>query len=700
MNFKSGINIALLKNGAWRKHFHRNYIYLTGIACAVISGRMLPGWWLAAGLLMGLTALLLCCKLYREMLMLILAAAAGWLAVALQAYNCPPFMSCYLDKAQITIADSGAVGQVWAAGDLRPKRINALYNGNKIQLYIPDKLADTGLYDGKAYTVSGNLYALEGAPEFLLADKSGKWQKADRRFRRSGYSDYLEIHGIRGVLALEQCSEVPESVPSRLAIWRRTLAQRLDRNIVKPLNRAVLGAVTLGLRHRLTGGEKKFYASVGLAHLFSISGLHVGVLAALVLLLMRPLPQWLHIPAAGTLICYVLTAGGNAPAVRAFVMVLLLIVFRAYFLRCRTLEVLSVICAAFLLVNPYYITDAGFLYSFVITAILIKSSELGRVIVQSFSGAETLIGNIPYRRRLFCQWRGRAAGAIFFAMIAAAGSMSLTLFFQSMFFAGSMFVNLAVLPILLPLYLLSIGKIALPVWADFWNVPLNWLVDYLQLAARIGNEFAGNTPIMHISYWCCILFVLLLMLLLTAAYHRAALIALGGLLLIIAFMVLRSGNAPQKVYAAVYGGRLKSPVTAVMLPQAHTMYLLNCGYDAVPLLLDIAAHYGITKVDRLDFGRPVAGNSDGLLYLQGNLPIHKYRKSALPVRSRVFKEYTGNIKLEPGAAVSSLSVSALKPEPELQWRYEPDGSYTLQCKEQKFNMLPSRYPRAYIVEQD
>ena len=96
-----------------------------------------------------------------------------------------------------------------------------------------------------------------------------------------------------------------------------------------------------------------------------------------------------------------------------------------------------------------------------------------------------------------------------------------------------MLINLAVLPVLLPLYLLAIGKIIMPGWADFWNVPLNWLVDYLRFAARLGNEFAGNSPFMHISHWTVILLVLLLMLLLTVAYKRVALIALGGLLLIV-----------------------------------------------------------------------------------------------------------------------------------------------------------------------
>jgi hypothetical protein len=204
---------------------------------------------------------------------------------------------------------------------------------------------------------------------------------------------------------------------------------------------------------------------------------------------------------------------------------------------------------------------------------------------------------------------------------------------------------------------------------------------------------------MHISHWTAILFVLLLMLLITVAYKRVALIVLGGLLLIVFVMIFRSGTAPQKVYAAIYGGRLTYPVTAIILPQAHTMYLLNCGYDAIPPLLDIAAYYGITQVDRLDFGRAVARNSDGLRYLSGNMPVLKCRKSSLPVRSNVFRKHTAHITLEPGAETDSLSINTLNAVPEMKYVDNTNGTLTWQCNKKKYSLERTRYPRAYIVEQ-
>ena len=691
---------AVLQKTQWRKYFHRNYLYLIGIVCGIVIGRLLPGIYLAGFLLVSLTALLFFGKLYRELLMLVLATAAGLLAVGYQKYNTTTFRNDRLENAVVKITDSSDVGLKHSSDEQRIKRVNAKSNGKNLPLYIPEQLQNIVLSDGKKYRVSGNFSTPAPPPEFFLVDKQGKWQNASNQFRRSNYHDYLAINDIVGILYLEKIEPLPSSQPSRLALIRRKLAQRLDRNINDPVNRAIIGAVTLGLRYRLTGSEKQNYASVGLAHLFSVSGLHVGVLAAIILLLMRPLPKWLQIPASGTLICYVLLTGSNAPAIRAFAMVLILVFFRAYFLRCRPLEVLSAICGIFLLANPLYLTDGGFLYSFVITAVLIKSTEFGQDIVSTFSGPEYLIGTLPRSKQLFCRWRGKLSGAIFFAASASAASSALTLFFQNMFFAGSMIVNLLILPILLPLYLLSLSKLILPQWADLWNVPLNFLVDYLELTAKIGNEFAGNSEIMQLSYLTVLIFTVLLLLFFIFARKKFGLAVLALLLAIIGFMHLRSSFAPSTVHAVIWGGCIEKPVAAIIRPQAHTMYLLNCNYDSVTPLLDIAAFYGISQIDRLDIGNPVAGCVNGLPYLSNKMPIHKYRKSQLPVRSKLFREYAQNLKIHTGAEINSLSMNILTGTPDIKFETAPDGTLTLYSSGKKYTLERTRYPRAYIIEQN
>ena len=74
------------------------------------------------------------------------------------------------------------------------RRVKARYNTKTIQLYIPDKMTDPGLWEGKSYYVTGNLYALSMLPEYYIADKAGKWQDSSRRFCRSSYNVPVQVH--------------------------------------------------------------------------------------------------------------------------------------------------------------------------------------------------------------------------------------------------------------------------------------------------------------------------------------------------------------------------------------------------------------------------------------------------------------------------------------------------------------------------
>ena len=104
---------AAIPDIQWRKYFHRNYLYLTGIVCAIVIWRMMPALWLAVGLLVLLTAFLLYKKLYRELLMLFAAAVAGSAAVFLHSCGNTNLNRSRLENATVQIADSSAAGQAY-----------------------------------------------------------------------------------------------------------------------------------------------------------------------------------------------------------------------------------------------------------------------------------------------------------------------------------------------------------------------------------------------------------------------------------------------------------------------------------------------------------------------------------------------------------------------------------------------------------
>lgn len=78
-------------------------------------------------------------------------------------------------------------------------------------------------------------------------------------------------------------------------------------------------AVLLGMRDEVPDEEQEQFRRLGIAHILSVSGFHVGVLVALLALLIMPvkhrrLRMTLTLP---MLLAYAFLTGGNAPAVRA-----------------------------------------------------------------------------------------------------------------------------------------------------------------------------------------------------------------------------------------------------------------------------------------------------------------------------------------------------------------------------------------------
>jgi hypothetical protein len=167
--------------------------------------------YLAVLVLTGLGGLLFFSKLYRELLMLVLATAAGLLAVGYQKYNIHTFRNSRLENAVVKVTDSGALEQKFSPDEQRLKRITVSCNGKRLQLYIPHKLQDVAMEDGKEYRVTGNVYAEYALQEYFLLDQQGHWQDASTKFRRSNYQGYLARNGIGGILYLEKIEPLPES---------------------------------------------------------------------------------------------------------------------------------------------------------------------------------------------------------------------------------------------------------------------------------------------------------------------------------------------------------------------------------------------------------------------------------------------------------------------------------------------------------
>ncbi len=194
------------------------------------------------------------------------------------------------------------------------------------------------------------------------------------------------VHRIHGRLRVKQPELIVRRKPTRNVLlrwlfqYRRSILTRLqtmqkDRPV--PYLFGILRALWLGERQDIPTTLHARLEHAGLLHLLAVSGLHVGLLA---FFLWVVLYRWLLLPRHLSytlflffLFLYVVMIGAPISAVRAAALIGLYTLGRWIFLPVDPLNLLAAVFTIALLWNPLYIRDIGFQLTFGLTAILLLS---------------------------------------------------------------------------------------------------------------------------------------------------------------------------------------------------------------------------------------------------------------------------------------------------------------------------------------
>jgi competence protein ComEC len=235
----------------------------------------------------------------------------------------------------------------------------------------------------------------------------------------------------------------------------------------------VLAALTVGDQAAITRGDWDLFRDSGVAHLMSISGLHITMFAwlggALVAWGWRRSARaclWLPAPQAGrwgglaVATAYALLAGFGVPAQRTLMMLAAVVLLRSAGVRWPWPLVLLGVAVLVVGVDPWALLQAGFWLSFAAVGLLMASEPL-----QPAAAGNWL--------RLRAALRSQAVATLGLAPLSLA-------FFQQLSLVG-LVANLIAIPwitlVVTPLALLGLA------WAGFWHAAaaaLNPLITLLQ----------------------------------------------------------------------------------------------------------------------------------------------------------------------------------------------------------------------------
>lgn len=191
------------------------------------------------------------------------------------------------------------------------------------------------------------------------------------------YGDYLLKHGYSGVAYCHspyfQYIQPPYGSKSDFFQWVESVRARLIGRYRKiglsGDNLAVVAAITLGERSLLSSERKAGFSAAGVQHVLVVSGLHVGFLFMIVILVLRHLQRKVcryMAVCAGILVLwlYALLTGLAPAVVRAAVMFSIMLVFYTGGEYYRTYHALMIAAVITLISNPYLLFDTGFLLSY------------------------------------------------------------------------------------------------------------------------------------------------------------------------------------------------------------------------------------------------------------------------------------------------------------------------------------------------
>ena len=219
----------------------------------------------------------------------------------------------------------------------------------------------------------------------------------------------------------------------------------------QPALAGLLRAMMLGATRELSGPQEALFMQSGTMHLFAISGLNIGVIAAAIqtLLLLFRLPSWARfLIGAALLWLFVDITGASPSAVRAFAMAVFL--QAAIVLRRPSNLLAALLLSAFgvLIFAPLQLFGASFLMSYgIVTALLI----LGVPLSESWSAAWTPWRNLPkpawrwWQHAVDYGWRSGVA-AIAVGLATTLVSLLTGVQFFHLLTPGSLLTNLVLIP--------------------------------------------------------------------------------------------------------------------------------------------------------------------------------------------------------------------------------------------------------------
>ncbi len=244
------------------------------------------------------------------------------------------------------------------------------FYGTVIKYYLKDDKLTIYLKDKE--TIIGNYYLDKSEIlDISLGDKlflQGSLEEpmVSRVENTFNYKKYLSRKNIFYFLKIDKIKKVSKNKNIYYFI-KNYLYNRVKDN-------PYLSTFILGDKTFLSDEIKTIYQDIGISHLFAISGMHISILSGILLKFFKN-KERSYLIVSFLLVIYLLFIDTSPSAIRGVLFFVLFSLNKVFYFYVTPLKIFILTLVIVLLINPFYVYDIGFLYSFFISFALIFLSN-------------------------------------------------------------------------------------------------------------------------------------------------------------------------------------------------------------------------------------------------------------------------------------------------------------------------------------
>ena len=382
------------------------------------------------------------------------------------------------------------VGRMVGAPEYHPPAVGEL--GTWVFSLRSEAIRESGEWKKQRGEIDVRLVRFESLPGFHSGQRIRLMGQLYKSGFRGGNGMGLKVVDTKDCEVLSNAPRVSPMAWGRM--WREKAAQRLEAGMDdRPVQTAILKALVLGYRKDIPVDTMDVFRRTGSLHIFAISGLHVGIVGLLLVIVLKSvgIPRdWFGVCLLPLLFMYVAATGMKASALRAMLMAGVFLLAPLFRRKPDIPNSVAFAAILLLMLNPKELQSAGFVFSFGVVVFIVM-----------------IFAAVP-KHWLQGGWlRSYGVSLVITSLAASLASLPMTAFYFGRFSPIALLGNLAVVPLTFCIVLAGWLSVLIPAASSVFNHAALVFIDLMLHSVVWLDQLPGSSfvvdrpPLLAVGLW-------------------------------------------------------------------------------------------------------------------------------------------------------------------------------------------------------